>query len=30
MYLKHETGVWLEITNLLIPGLNDSDSELER
>lgn len=23
-----ETGVWLEITTLLIPGLNDSDSEL--
>ena len=23
-YLKHETDVWFEITNLLIPGLNDS------
>jgi pyruvate formate lyase activating enzyme len=20
LYLRHETGVWLEITNLLIPG----------
>ncbi len=28
-YLKHETSVWLEITNLLIPGLNDSDRELD-
>jgi len=28
-YLKHETGVWLEITTLLIPGENDSDAELE-
>ncbi|HEY5291714.1 MAG TPA: AmmeMemoRadiSam system radical SAM enzyme, partial [Burkholderiales bacterium] len=28
-YLKHETGVWLEITTLLIPGKNDSDAELE-
>jgi len=27
-YLKHETGVWLEITTLLIPGKNDSDEEL--
>jgi pyruvate formate lyase activating enzyme len=27
-YLKHETGVWLEITTLLIPGENDSDAEL--
>lgn len=29
-YLKHETGVWLEITTLLIPGENDSDAELDR
>ena len=29
LYLRHETGVWLEITNLLIPGLNDSDSDLD-
>jgi pyruvate formate lyase activating enzyme len=27
-YLRHETDVWFEITNLLIPGLNDSDEEL--
>jgi len=27
-YLKHETGVWLEITTLLIPGKNDGDDEL--
>ena len=29
-YLKHQTDVWLEITTLLIPGLNDSDAELQR
>ncbi len=29
-YLKHETDVWLEITNLLIPGHNDSADELKR
>jgi pyruvate formate lyase activating enzyme len=28
-YLKHETAVWLELTTLLIPGLNDSDAELD-
>jgi pyruvate formate lyase activating enzyme len=28
-YLKHETGVWLEITTLLIPGENDAPAELE-
>jgi pyruvate formate lyase activating enzyme len=28
-YLKHETDVWFEITDLLIPGENDSESELE-
>ena len=28
-YLKRETGVWLEITNLLIPGLNESEAELD-
>lgn len=27
-YIKHETDVWLELTTLLIPGENDSDSEL--
>jgi pyruvate formate lyase activating enzyme len=29
IYLKRHTSVWLEITTLLIPGLNDSDRELE-
>ena len=29
VYLKHESDVWLELTTLLIPGLNDSDEELE-
>jgi pyruvate formate lyase activating enzyme len=29
-YLKHETQVWFEITTLLIPGLNDSDAEIEQ
>jgi pyruvate formate lyase activating enzyme len=28
-YLRHETDVWFEITNLLIPGLNDSDGEID-
>ena len=28
-YLKHETSVWFEITNLLIPGKNDSDEEID-
>ena len=28
-YLRHETDVWFEITTLLIPGLNDSDAELD-
>ena len=28
-YLRHETDVWFEITNLLIPGHNDSDDELD-
>ena len=28
-YLKHETDVWFEITNLMIPGENDSDAEIE-
>ena len=26
-YLKHETDVWFEITNLMIPGENDSPEE---
>jgi len=29
-YLKHDTDVWLEVTTLLIPGLNDSDDELRQ
>lgn len=29
LYLKHETGVWVELTTLLIPGENDSDAELD-
>jgi pyruvate formate lyase activating enzyme len=29
VYLKHHTSVWFELTTLLIPGLNDSDRELE-
>ncbi len=29
LFLKHETSVWLEITNLLIPGENDSEQELQ-
>ena len=28
-YVRHETGCWLEVTNLVIPGLNDSDEELD-
>jgi pyruvate formate lyase activating enzyme len=28
-YLVRETRVWTEITTLLIPGLNDSDAEIE-
>jgi pyruvate formate lyase activating enzyme len=27
-YLRHETNVWFEVTTLLIPGHNDSDSEI--
>lgn len=30
IYVKRETTVWLEITTLLIPGLNDSDEEIEK
>jgi len=29
VYLKQQTSVWLEVTTLLIPGLNDSEAELE-
>jgi pyruvate formate lyase activating enzyme len=27
-HLRHETDVWFEITNLVIPGLNDADEEI--
>jgi len=29
VYLKHETDVWFEITNLVIPGENDSSAEID-
>jgi len=29
-YLARETDVWLEVTTLLIPGRNDSESEIDR
>jgi pyruvate formate lyase activating enzyme len=29
VYLKHETEVWFEITNLLIPGETDSSEEID-
>ncbi len=29
VYLKHETAVWFEITNLMIPGENDAPAETE-
>lgn len=28
-YLEHETDVWFELTNLLIPGMNDTDDEID-
>ena len=28
--LYHELGVWLEVTTLIIPGLNDSEAELRQ
>ncbi len=28
-YLKHETDVWFELTDLLIPGENDSEAEID-
>ena len=30
VYLRKETGVWLEVTTLLIPGKNDDSDEIER
>jgi pyruvate formate lyase activating enzyme len=29
-WIRHSTRVWLEITTLLIPGLNDSEDEIRR
>lgn len=29
IYLRHGTSVWFELTNLLIPGVNDSDQEID-
>jgi pyruvate formate lyase activating enzyme len=29
-HVVNETGVWVELTTLLIPGLNDGDGELDR
>ncbi len=29
-WLKRETDVWLEVTNLVIPGHNDSEAEVEQ
>jgi pyruvate formate lyase activating enzyme len=28
-YVANETDVWVELTNLLIPGLNDADDEID-
>lgn len=30
VYLRHQTDVWFEITNLIIPGANDGADELQR
>lgn len=30
VYVKRNTGVWIEITTLLIPGENDSDQEIKQ
>ncbi len=30
VYLKHETSVWFEITNLIIPDANDNPGELRK
>ena len=29
-YLRHETDLWFEITNLVIPGYNDDEDEIRR
>jgi pyruvate formate lyase activating enzyme len=28
--IMHKNGVWIELTNLLIPGLNDSENEIKK
>ena len=28
-YIRNETDCWLEVTTLLIPGLNDSEAEID-
>jgi pyruvate formate lyase activating enzyme len=28
-HMARETGIWVEVTTLLVPGLNDSDEELQ-
>lgn len=30
LWLNNESNVWLELTTLLIPGLNDSDNEIQQ
>lgn len=30
LYLKHETDVWFEITDLIIPGENDGEDEIDQ
>jgi pyruvate formate lyase activating enzyme len=30
VWLKRESSVWIEVTTLLIPGLNDSESEIRQ
>jgi pyruvate formate lyase activating enzyme len=29
LYLRHETRTWLEVTNLVIPGVNDAPEEID-
>ena len=29
-YLRHETDIWFEVTNLVIPGHNDGDDDIRR
>ncbi|MFA5879306.1 MAG: AmmeMemoRadiSam system radical SAM enzyme [Candidatus Margulisiibacteriota bacterium] len=30
IYVKKETNVWLELTNLVIPGINDSEKDIQK